>query len=159
MWAIKILCNVVMENSTGCPTTTMTECDVGEWVPEECSVNCDNDYDSAMPYKCGGWQKTKREIECPTVTMTDCDVGDWIPEESSVSCDNSYDSAMPYKCGGWQGTRREIVVHNVVTEKSTEPTATMTDCDVGEWVPEECLVSCDKSHDSAMSCNTVIGKR
>ena len=35
---------------------------MGEWVLEKCSVDCDNGYDSAMPYKCGGWQEMKREI-------------------------------------------------------------------------------------------------
>ena len=30
--------------------------------PEECSVSCDNSYDSDMPYKCGGWQGMRREI-------------------------------------------------------------------------------------------------
>ena len=54
--------NVVMKNSAGCPTATVTDCDVGEWVPAECRVSCANSHDSAMPYKCGGWQEMKREI-------------------------------------------------------------------------------------------------
>jgi nitrate/nitrite-specific signal transduction histidine kinase len=71
MCAIKIVRNAVMENSTQCPTSTMTDCDVGAWVPEECSVSCDDSCDPAMPYKCGGWQEMKREIVVPN---DDCGV-------------------------------------------------------------------------------------
>jgi len=43
--------------------------DVGEWVPEECPVSCDNSHDSAMPCIRGGWQEMKREIVVHNVVM------------------------------------------------------------------------------------------
>ena len=47
--------------------------------------------------------------------------------------------------------KREIVVHNVVMENRAEcPAAATTDCDVGEWVPGECFVSRNNSHDSVI---------
>jgi hypothetical protein len=57
MCAIKIVRNAVMENSTECPTAEMTDCEVSGWVPEECSVSCDNSCDPATPYKCGGCRR------------------------------------------------------------------------------------------------------
>jgi hypothetical protein len=65
MCAIRIVRNAVMENSTECPTAKMTDCDVAGWVPEECSVSCDNDCDPTKPYKCGGWMEMRREIVVP----------------------------------------------------------------------------------------------
>ena len=45
------------ETGTECPTATITDCDVDEWVPEECSVSCGNDCDLVMLCNCGGWQE------------------------------------------------------------------------------------------------------
>jgi len=71
MCAIKVVRNAVMENSTVCPTSSMTDCDVGDWVPEECSVSCDDSCDPSKPYQCGGWQTMRREVVVPN---DDCGV-------------------------------------------------------------------------------------
>jgi hypothetical protein len=71
MCAIKVVRNAVMENSTECPTASMTDCDVGAWVPEECSVSCDDSCVPTKPYQCGGWAEMKREIVVPN---DDCGV-------------------------------------------------------------------------------------
>jgi len=71
MCAIKVVRNAVMENSTACPTASMTDCDVGAWVPEECSVSCDDSCVPTKPYQCGGWQEMRREVVVPN---DDCGV-------------------------------------------------------------------------------------
>jgi len=71
MCAIKVVRNAVMENSTVCPTASMTDCDVGDWVPEECSVSCDDSCDPTKPFACGGWQTMRREVVVPN---DDCGV-------------------------------------------------------------------------------------
>jgi len=162
MCAIKIVRNAVMENSTVCPTSTMTDCDVGAWVPEECSVSCDDSCDPAMPYKCGGWQQMKREIvvpnddcgvQCPRLSLykrcgqfhcpIDCDMSAW-----------SGWSKCTAECGGGlQSHTRSILMKpknggmacNTVEE--SRPCATGScdrNCMLASWTPwTPCSMACD----------------
>jgi hypothetical protein len=162
MCAIKIVRNAVMENSTVCPTSTMTDCDVGAWVPEECSVSCDDSCDPAMPYKCGGWQEMKREvvvpnddcgIKCPRLSLfkrcgqyhcpINCHMSEW-----------SGWSKCTAECGGGlQSHTRSILFKpknggmacNTVEE--SRPCATMScdrDCSLSRWTKwTPCSMACD----------------
>lgn len=162
MCAIKIVRNAVMENSTECPTAKMTDCDVAAWVPEECSVSCDNDCDPTKPYKCGGWMEMRREIVVPN---DECGV--LCPRLSlykrcgqyhcPVNCDMSAWSGWS-KCsaecgGGLQGHTRSILVKpkngglSCNTVEESRPCATGS-CDRNcmlsrwtDWTP--CSMACD----------------
>jgi hypothetical protein len=161
MCAIKIVRNAVLENSTVCPTATMQDCDVGPWVPEECSVSCDDSCDAATPFKCGGWQEMKREI---VVANDDC--GIQCPRLSifkrcgqyhcAINCDMSEWSGWS-KCtaecgGGLQSHTRSILVKpksggtpcNTVEE--SRPCATFScdrNCRLGKWTPwTPCSMAC-----------------
>jgi hypothetical protein len=161
MCAIKIVRNAVMENSTECPTAKIQDCDVGAWVPEECSVSCDDSCDPAQPYKCGGWQEMKREIVVPN---DDCGIK--CPRLSifkrcgqyhcPINCDMSEWSGWS-KCtaecgGGLQSHTRSILVKpkngglacNTVEE--SRPCATMScdrNCRLAKWTPwTPCSMAC-----------------
>jgi len=75
MCAIKTVRNALLENSTECPTAQIQDCVVDAWVPEQCSVSCDDSCDPSQPFKCGGWQRMTRRtvvandacgIQCPS---------------------------------------------------------------------------------------------
>lgn len=71
MCAIKIVRNAVMENSTVCPSAEIQDCDMDAWIPESCSVSCDDSCDPNQPFKCGGWQKMVRK---PVVPHDECGI-------------------------------------------------------------------------------------
>lgn len=162
MCAIKIVRNAVMENSTECPTEKMTDCEVGGWVPEECSVSCDDACDPATPYKCGGWQEMKREIVVPN---DDCGVrcprlmlykrcGQYhCPIDCDMSAWSGWSKCTAECGGGLQGHTRSILVKpknggmacNTVEE--SRPCSTMScdrNCMLSRWTPwTPCSMACD----------------
>merc|ERR1719446_1676154 len=162
MCAIKIVRNAVMENSTVCPSADIVDCQMGDWVPEECSVSCDDSCEPAKPYECGGWQEMKRE---PVVPNDDCGIK--CPRTSlykrcgqyhcPINCDMSAWSGWSgctAECGGGlQSHTRSILVKpkngglpcNTVEE--SRPCATMScdrNCFLAKWTPwTPCSMACD----------------
>jgi hypothetical protein len=161
MCAIKIVRNAVMENSTECPTAKMTDCDVGAWVPAECSVSCDDSCEPTQPYKCGGWQEMHREIvvpnddcgvRCPRLMLmkrcgqyhcpVDCDMSAWSGwSKCTADCG-----------GGLQSHTRSILTKpkngglacNTVEE--SRPCATIScdrNCKLARWTDwSPCSMAC-----------------
>merc|ERR1719197_781358 len=53
----------IMAFSTVSPPEKITDCDVSDWVPGQCSVSCDDSCpDPLNPYACGGWQSLDRDV-------------------------------------------------------------------------------------------------
>jgi uncharacterized protein YegL len=65
MCAIKVVRNAVLNGASSCPTDEIQDCDVDAWVPEDCSVSCDDKCDPSRPFECGGWQKMTRQVVVP----------------------------------------------------------------------------------------------
>jgi hypothetical protein len=161
MCAIKVVRNAVMENSTVCPTAKMTDCDVGGWVPAECSVSCDDTCEPTKPYKCGGWQEMRREVVvpndecgtiCPRVSLykrcgqfhcpINCEMSEWSGwSKCSADCN-----------GGVQGHTRSIMVKpkngglSCNTVEESRPCGTIScdrNCMLARWTSwTPCSMAC-----------------
>jgi len=154
MCAIKLARNAVLENSTVCSPDgslgpLMIDCDMGPWVPGQCTVSCDDSCqfgkqvgqtpeDAAKtPFKCGGWQMMTREA---VVESNEC----------GVQCPHVY-KEMYQRCGQF---------HCPI------------DCVMSEWSGwSKCSAECNggvqghtrsivmKPKNGGMSCNTVEESR
>merc|ERR1719446_823891 len=161
MCAIKIVRNAVMENSTVCPSADIVDCQMGDWVPEECSVSCDDSCVPAEPYKCGGWQEMKREavvpnddcgIKCPRTSLYKRCGQYHCPINCDMSAWSGWSGCTAECGGGLQSHTRSILVKpkngglpcNTVEE--SRPCATMScdrNCFLAKWTPwTPCSVAC-----------------
>jgi len=161
MCAIKVVRNAVLATATSCPTDEIQDCDVDAWVPEECSVPCDDKCDPAKPFKCGGWQKMKRRVVVPN---DDCGIKCPVTEKYKrcgqykcpVDCVMSAWSGWS-KCtaeceGGVQSKTRSILVktkHGGMacnTAEESQPCNTQScdrDCSLAAWTDySPCSVAC-----------------
>jgi hypothetical protein len=162
MCAIKIVRNAVMENSTVCPTADIVDCQMGDWVPEECSVSCDDLCDPAKPYECGGWQEMKREavvpnddcgIKCPRTSLYKRCGQYHCPINCDMSAWSGWSGCTAECGGGLQSHTRSILVKpkngglpcNTVEE--SRPCATGScdrNCMLASWTPfTPCSMACD----------------
>jgi hypothetical protein len=153
--------NAVHSNSTECPPEKMTDCDVGAWVPGECSVSCDDSCDPSMPYKCGGWQEMKREVvvpndecgyACPRLSLykrcgqfkcpINCLMSDW----------SGWSKCTAICGGGVQGRTRSILLKpknggtSCNTVEDQQPCGTMScdrNCMLASWTSwTPCSMAC-----------------
>jgi len=60
--AVRSVRNEVMEFSTVSPQSKISDCDVKDWVPGDCDVECDDTCPQEDPYACGGWQLLQRAV-------------------------------------------------------------------------------------------------
>jgi len=161
MCSIKVVRNALMESSTDCPTSSITDCDVSAWVREECSVSCDDECDPRKPFECGGWQKINRDI----VEVND-ECGIKCPSQSKYMRCGQYKCAVDCEMSAWTGwsacsadceggvkTRtRSVLVkrknggEQCNTPSDSEPCHTEScdrDCKLGRWTRwTPCSVAC-----------------
>ena len=77
MCALIVVRNAVLETSSDCPGQEIVDCDVDNWVPQKCAVECD-DTCPAVPdptevHTCGGWQHINRKVVAIVVfSLTRC---------------------------------------------------------------------------------------
>jgi len=145
--------NTVMSHSA---EIEITDCDITNWVPGDCSVLCDDSCPSVFgpnddPYKCGGWQALSREVivkpnengvRCPALSRKKkCN-----QQRCPVNCDQSMWSGWS-KCtkeceGGVRGRTRSIIVKpknggescNTVSETEACNTGSCDrDCTLKPW--------------------------
>jgi len=161
MCAIKTVRNAVLENSTVCPSAQIQDCVMDGWVPEQCSVSCDDSCDPSQPFKCGGWQKMSRK---PVASNDDCGIKCPVTEKYKrcgqylcpIDCHMSMWSGWS-KCtaeceGGLQSHTRAIRVkpmnggESCNTVEESRPCNTMScdrDCRLQAWTPwTPCSVAC-----------------
>lgn len=98
MCAIKVVRNAVLEGASSCPTDEIQDCDVDAWVPEECSVLCDDKCDPAKPFECGGWQKMTRQVVVPN---DDCGIK--CPATEKYKRCGQYKCPVDCEMSAWSG--------------------------------------------------------
>jgi len=144
----------------------ITDCDVTDFIPGDCSVMCDDSCPLIFgpnddPYKCGGWQTLSREIivqpnkdgvKCPAlVRKKKCN-----QQRCPVNCEQSMWSEWS-KCtkdceGGVRGRTRSIMTKpknggescNTVSETQACHTGSCDrDCSLDPWTPWGfCTMAC-----------------
>lgn len=133
----------ISKKSTRVPPDAITDCEVSDWVPKECTKTCDDSCALKKPGDddvCGGTQELAREIvqkpneygaKCPVLSLTkvcgqipcpvDCKMGEWSEwNMCTKECD-----------GGVQGRTRPILAkpeNNGATCKSAQE---MRGCNTG----------------------------
>ena len=167
----KIVRNAVMETADesdpdSCHTNLISDCDVDNWVPEECSVPCDDSCDhrddgGAGAMGCGGWQMIERKIvvknntcgmACPALSRwkrcnqvkcpVDCVLSDWSGFSScTAECE-----------GGVRGRTRSLMVkpkngglacNSVEEEESCNTMSCDRDCSLSAWTGwAPCSMAC-----------------
>jgi len=140
----KVRNEVIKKHIPDIDVGNVVDCEVGDWVPGECSVPCDDEF-------VGGTQTMKRDIitkntedasECPALSMVkvcnqkvcpvDCQLGDW----------GSYGACTKECGGGVQSRSRQLLVKPKHLGKACDalqesrPCNTGrcdADCKLGDW--------------------------
>jgi len=142
--------NEVMSHSN----IDITDCDVTNWVPGDCTVMCDDSCPTIFkanddPYRCGGWQTLEREViikpnehgvKCPALERkkkcnqqkcpVDCEMSMWSPW-----------SACTKDCEGGVRTRtRSIIVKPLNGGESCNTASEQEPCNTGSC-DRDCTLS------------------
>jgi len=161
MCAIKTVRNAVLENSTTCPSAQIQDCVMDSWVPEPCTVSCDDTCDPQQPFKCGGWQQMNRKpiasndacgIKCPS-TQRYKRCGQYLcPIDCRMSMWSGWSKCTAECEGGLQSQTRSIRVKprnggescNTVEESRACNTMSCDrDCVLQAWTKwTPCSVAC-----------------
>lgn len=163
-----IVRNAVMDTTPDdpCHTSEISDCDVDNWVPEECSVPCDDSCDHSVDggaglMGCGGWQEIQRKIvvknntcgvECPPLVRwkrcnqikcpVDCVLSEWTGFSScTAECE-----------GGVRGRTRSLMTkpksgglacNSVEEEESCNTMSCDRDCFLAGWTSwSPCSMAC-----------------
>jgi len=166
MCALIVVRNAVLETSADCPGQEIVDCDVDNWVGQQCTVDCDDSCpavpDATEVYTCGGWQHINRKVvvqppdecglRCPDLGRTkkcnqkkcpvDCEMSEWSGwSKCTADCE-----------GGVRSRTRSLMVKpknggiSCNTAEETEACNTMScdrDCTLGRWTDwTPCSVAC-----------------
>jgi len=166
MCALIVVRNAVLATSTECPGDQIVDCDVDNWVGQQCTVNCDDSCpdvpDPTEVYTCGGWQHINRKVvvqppdecglRCPALGRTkkcnqkkcpvDCEMSEWSGwSKCTAECE-----------GGVRSRTRSLMVKPkngglaCNTAEETEACNTMScdrDCSLAGWTDwTPCSVAC-----------------
>merc|ERR1719198_1860887 len=166
MCALIVVRNAVLETSTECPGNSIVDCDVDNWVPQKCTVECDDSCpdipDATEVYTCGGWQHINRKVvvqppdecglRCPALGRTkkcnqkkcpvDCEMSEWSGwSKCTADCE-----------GGVRSRTRSLMIKPknggiaCNTAEETEACNTMScdrDCTLADWTDwTPCSVAC-----------------
>jgi len=159
--AVKKVRNAVMKFSSVSPASKISDCDLADWIPGECSVSCDDNCPQEDPYACGGWQSLTRAvvvspnsfgIVCPALTNkkkcnqmkcpVDCKMSQWTGwDDCTKECE-----------GGVQSQTRAIITKpknggkfcdTVQESRSCNTESCDRDCDLASWIDwSPCSMSC-----------------
>jgi len=151
---------LIAQNLPELKPETIADCEVGSWLPGECSMPCDN-----SRHLVGGTQMLTREVitrnspegaPCPVLTMTkkcnqvrcpiNCEVSDW-----------STFSSCTKECGGGvqQRTRTQLVkprhgghaCNAMIDSRPCNTGSCDRDCTLSDWKPlSECSKVCDTGY-------------
>jgi hypothetical protein len=165
MCALIVVRNAALESSTECPGNAIVDCEVDNWVPQKCTVSCDDDCpeipDASEVYECGGWQTVNRKavvkpddcgLQCPDLARTkrcnqkrcpvNCEMSEWSGwSKCTADCE-----------GGVRSRTRSLLVKpknggmSCNTAEETEACNTMScdrDCRLARWTRwTPCSVAC-----------------
>jgi hypothetical protein len=142
MCALIVVRNSVLAGDAICPGATIVDCEVDNWVPAKCTVECDDSCpevpEPSEVYECGGWQTVGRKIVTKETMATD---------DATVSC----------------GVRCPDLSRNMKCNQKKCP----VDCEMSEWSGwSKCTADCEggvrsrtrslmvKPKNGGISCNT-----
>jgi hypothetical protein len=159
--AVRKVRNSVMTHSSISPPAKISDCDVGDWVASECTMDCDDSCPQEDPYACGGWQDLTREVVvspnsfglmCPALLMkkkcnqmkcpVDCVLSEWSGwSKCTKDCE-----------GGVQGKTRSILTKaknggescdSATEERSCNTGSCDRDCTLTDWTDwSPCTMAC-----------------
>merc|ERR1719191_566985 len=151
MCALIVVRNAVLETSIECPGESIVDCEVDNWVPQKCTVECDDSCpavpDATEVYECGGWQHINRKV----VVQPPDECGLRCPELGRTKKCNQ--KKCPVDCeGGVRSRTRSLMVKPkngglaCNTAEETEACNTMScdrDCTLAPWTDfTPCSVAC-----------------
>mmetsp|Transcript_64938 Transcript_64938/g.172595 ORF Transcript_64938/g.172595 Transcript_64938/m.172595 type:complete len:996 (-) Transcript_64938:233-3220(-) len=138
--AVRKIRDSLLTSSEVSPPEKIDDCDVEDWTPGDCSVDCDDTCPQDDPYKCGGWQTLTRGVvtepneygvKCPALMMTkkcnqfkcavDCGMSEWSGWSGcSAECE-----------GGEQQRTRSILVKPANGGQECDTTLEAQACNTG----------------------------
>jgi hypothetical protein len=160
--AVRKTRNELMKQSTLIPVSSIIDCDVADWVPGACSVDCDDNCPNKVdPWACGGTHTLTRElvqqanqygIKCPSLTTQRTCNQKKCPVDCLMSQWSGW-SACSKECeGGVQGQTRSILTKTknggkaCDTPAESRPCNTMScdrDCLLFDWTNwSPCSMAC-----------------